>query len=138
MGRPTGPLTHCDGTWTESKYINFIKNQLRSGSRKWSPIQKCKSRARVERGLYRCESCGEVVAPTIFDEDKAKRVNNIFVDHIIPIVDPAVGFTNFDDFAKRLYCNSDNLQLLCGACHKVKSQEEIDVATARRQKEKNE
>lgn len=91
----------------------------------------------MERGLYRCECCGELVPPTIFDDYKGKRTSNIFVDHIKPIVDPAVGFTTWDEFIEGLFCEADNLQLLCGSCHKVKSQDEIDVAVARRKKEKN-
>lgn len=138
MGRPTGELTRCGGTWSEAKYRNFIKNQLRSGTRKWSPIQKCKNRARVGRGEYKCQCCESIVAPTIYDEDKRKRVTNIFVDHINPVIDPNVGFTTWDEFIEGLYCEEDNLQLLCGECHKVKSQEEIDIASERRRKEKNE
>lgn len=70
------------------------------------------------------------------DEEKHKRVKNIFVDHINPIIDPSLGFTTWDDFVEGLYCEEDNLQLLCGSCHKSKSQEEIEVAKARRAKEK--
>ena len=132
MSRPQGPLVKCDGAWTQAKFNSFIKNNLRSATRKWAPIQKCKKRAHVARGLYKCEGCGQEVPPTIFDEDKRKRVKNIYVDHIIPIIDPAVGFTTWDSCIERMYCDSDNLQLLCKACHSEKSQEEIEVAKKRR------
>ena len=132
MSRPQGPLIKCDGTWTQAKFNSFIKNNLRSATRKWAPIQKCKKRAHVARGLYKCEGCGQEVPPTIFDEDKRRRVKNIFVDHVIPIIDPAVGFVSWDECIERMFCDSDNLQLLCKACHSVKSQEEIEVAKKRR------
>lgn len=88
-------------------------------------------------GQYKCECCGEVVAPTLFDEDKRKRVSNVFVDHIVPVVDPEVGFTTWDDIVERMFCDSSNLQLLCGKCHKAKSINEIEIAKLRRAREKN-
>lgn len=138
MARARGPLTRCDAAWTEAKFKSFIKNNLRSATRKWAPIQKCKKKAHVARGLYRCDGCGAEVPPTIYDEDKRKRVKNVFVDHIEPIIDPAVGFTTWDECIDRMFCDSDNLQLLCKACHSVKSQEEIEVTKERRRRAKEE
>lgn len=137
MARPKGDLVRCNGRWTQAQFNSFIKNNLRSASRKWAPIQDCKKEAHVGRGEYLCAGCKQVVPPTIYDEDKRKRVKNIHVDHIKPIIDPAVGFVSWDETIERMFCDSDNLQLLCNDCHKAKSQEEIDIAKARRQKEKN-
>lgn len=132
MARPSGELVKCDGKWTQAKFNSFIKNNLRSATRKWAPIQQCKKRANISRGLYKCENCGNEVPPTIFDDDKRKRVKNIFVDHMVPIIDPSVGFTTWDDCIERMFCDSDNLQLLCKDCHSIKSREEIEVAKQRR------
>lgn len=132
MARPSGELVKCDGRWTQAKFNSFIKNNLRSATRKWAPIQQCKKRANISRGLYKCENCGNEVPPTIFDDDKRKRVKNIFVDHMVPIIDPSVGFTTWDDCIERMFCDSDNLQLLCKDCHSIKSREEIEVAKQRR------
>ena len=138
MVRPSGPLVKCDGMWTQAKFNSFIKNNLRSATRKWAPIQKCKKRAHVGRGEYRCDRCGQVVPPTVVDETTRKRVKNIFVDHIEPIIDPAVGFTTWDECIERMFCDSSNLQLLCKPCHSVKSHEEIEVAKKRRAASKEE
>lgn len=138
MGRTSGPLVKCDGQWTQAKFNSFIKNNLRSATRKWAPIQKCKKKAHVARGLYKCDECGQEVPPTVFDEEKRKRVKNIFVDHIEPIIDPAVGFTTWDECIERMFCDSSNLQLLCKQCHSAKSQEEIEVAKKRRAASKEE
>ena len=138
MSRKPGPLVKCDGKWTAAKFNSFIKNNLRSATRKWEPIQKCKKRAHVGRGEYRCDGCGQVVPPTVVDETTRKRVKNIFVDHIEPIIDPAVGFTTWDECIERMFCDSSNLQLLCKACHSVKSHEEIEVAKKRRAASKEE
>lgn len=137
IARPAGELTRCGGKWTEAFFRNFVKNQLRSATRKWAPIQQCKKNAKVGYGEYKCECCNEVVPPTIFDVDKGKRVTNVFVDHIKPVIDPNIGWTTWDDVVENMFCEADNLQLLCGKCHKAKSLEEIDVAKTRRAKEKN-
>ncbi len=130
MPRPSGPKTRCGGKWTESKFNSFIRNQLRSATRKWEPIQNVKKKANLSRGVYICNGCKQQVPPTI--RRGAKRVTNIFVDHIQPIVDPEVGFTTFDDFINRMFCEEDNLQLLCGDCHDVKTTEERRIAAERR------
>lgn len=46
------------------------------------------------------------------------------VDHIIPVVNPSVGFTSWDDFIAGLYSYKENYQLICKACHKDKSNQE--------------
>lgn len=136
MARPKGPLTRCGGRWTEAQFRSFVKNNLRSASRKWQPIQACKKKAHISRGLYKCEGCGAEVAPTYYDEESRKRMKNIFVDHIVPIVDPAVGWTTWDDCIERMFCEPENLQLLCKSCHTEKSREEIAIAKKRRETSK--
>ena len=131
-----GELVKNNNTWTQAKFNSFIKNNLRSATRKWAPIYKCTKEANVSRGLYLCAECKEEVPPTVTCPEKRTRVKNIFIDHIVPIVDPAVGFVSWDSVIERMFCDSDNLQLLCLKCHKAKSQEEIDIAKARRAKQK--
>lgn len=133
-GRPSGEKTRCNGTWTEAKFNSFIKGNLRSATIKWGPIQVCKKQAHVRRGVYFCAGCqSEVPASIIVDRE---RKNNIFVDHINPIVDPAVGFTTWDDLINRMFCELDNLQVLCRKCHDEKGLEERAIAKERRAKEK--
>lgn len=64
----------------------------------------------MRRVHWKCASCGKMAN----NKEKA-------VDHIIPVVDPINGFQSYDDYAKRLFCSIDNLQILCSSCHKVKS-----------------
>lgn len=134
-GRPSGDKTRCDGQWTEAKFNSFIKSLLRQGTRRWAPIQNTKKEARVSRGLYECNTCKRHVAPTY--RDGRNRKQNIFVDHIEPIVDPAVGFTTWDDCIQRMFCEKDNLQLMCKDCHDKKSQEEKEIAKQRRASERS-
>lgn len=137
MARKAGPLTRCDGKWSEAKYVNFIKNLLRSGSRKWGPTQSIMRDARTTRGMYLCNGCQQEVPVTVYDEDKKRRIKNVFVDHINPIVSPEEGFTTWDSFIANLFCERDNLQVLCNGCHKDKTAEETTRATERRRKEKD-
>jgi len=43
------------------------------------------------------------------------------IDHTDPVVDPATGFVNWDTYFDRLYCEVENLQVLCKPCHKDKT-----------------
>ena len=73
---------------------------------------------------------------TTLKNGKTKRVKNAIVDHKEPIIDPAVGFTTWDDCIERMFCEADNLQCVCHACHKEKCAEEAAIAKERRAKEK--
>ena len=136
MARPSGPKIRCNGQWTEARYKSFITSLLRQGTRRWAPITQVEKEARVERGLYKCANCNEVVPPTV--KDGRKRVRNVFVDHINPIVDPETGFTNWDDYIENIFCEKENLQLLCKACHDDKSTKERETAVAARKTRKEE
>lgn len=118
----------CSGRWSEAQYVAFIKSQLRGASWKWGPTVETHREARRGRGQYECNVCKQIVPPTL------NRQKNIAVDHIIPIVNPETGFTSWNDFVNGLFCEKDNLQLICKACHTKKSKEESDRAKERRKK----
>lgn len=134
-GRIGGEKTRCGGRWTEAAFKSFVKNNLRNATRKWAPISDCLKNARTRRGFYLCNGCKQEVPNTIRDE-KGKRIKNVHVDHIDPIIDPAVGWVSWDETINRMYCEADNLQVLCHDCHKVKTDEEKAVAKQRRDKNK--
>lgn len=139
-GRPSGEKTRCGGLWTEAKFRSFIKSTLRGATVRWGPIGECLRRARVRRGFYLCACCGEEVPATIVTtlvNGKNKRVKNAIVDHVVPIVDPNTGFTTWDEVIKNMFCELDNLQCICHACHKVKCAEEARIAALRVAKAKN-
>ena len=70
--------------------------------------------ARLRRGVYRCEACG--------DEFGRREVE---VDHI-EAVGPTPGSRNacsettWDVFIERMFCSSNALQILCKDCHRKK------------------
>lgn len=135
-GRTGGPKTRCSGAWTEAKFTSFVKGNLRRTSQKWAPINQCLKAARTRRGFYECAGCKEEVPASVKVEGSRRRQKNVHVDHIVPIIDPHVGWTNWDDCINRMFSELDNLQVLCGACHTVKTNEEKQIAKERRAQEK--
>lgn len=123
MARPSGEKVRCSGQWTEARFHSFVKSQLRQGSRKWAPIQEVLKEARVARGVYLCAGCEEEVTKTVLDSETRKRVNNVHVDHIEPVV-PVTGWVSWDSCINNMFCEKDNLQVLCSACHKEVTAEE--------------
>lgn len=121
MGKRVDRL-RCSGKWTEAQYRNFIRSALRAASRKWGPIHETRKDAWASRGKYRCAGCKKQVPPTKLVGNK--RQPNIFVDHITPVVDPQKGFETWDKFINNLFCEKDNLQLLCRTCHDKKTTKE--------------
>lgn len=112
-----------DKTWTDARIKSFIVAVLRAGSRKWPPKFQALADAYVGKRInkktgregkhYLCNKCKEIYPSS-----------NVQVDHIIPIIDPKVGFTTWDDFIKNLFCSKENLQVLCKPCHDKKTKEE--------------
>jgi 5-methylcytosine-specific restriction endonuclease McrA len=108
------------GTMSESMFWSFIRSGLRQKSRWWKPITECKLRARRpytgplkrQKFEYQCNSC-----KNWYPE---KKIN---VDHI----HPAGTLTCANDlpgFVERLFCEQENLQVLCQDCHNEKTQKE--------------
>jgi hypothetical protein len=99
----------------------------------------------VAYGVYRCALCGAEGSPSAWREYKSgkkkgqpKKVNNAVVDHIIPVVDPHVGFVDWNEYIERMFCEADNFQVICHDCHEKKCAEEKAISTERKRREKRE
>ncbi len=114
--------TRNGGQWTEARYVGFVRSALRAASMRWGPKNEALKAARLSRGMYLCAECKGAV-PNSLPGD-GKRVKNVYVDHIDPVVEPEVGFVSWDTFIERLFIEKDGFQILCGACHKAKTAEE--------------
>lgn len=134
MARPSGEKNRCGGLWTQARYNSFIKSILRGGSRRWGPKTEAKRAAKVSRGMYKCALC-DVVGPATVPLG-GRRVDNAVVDHIVPIINPDTGFTTWDDCIANMFCEADNLQVLCKPCHDIKSNDERKRASDRRKRGK--
>jgi len=105
--------------WTEARFTSFIRSALRGAFRRWGPksdvlkdaftrVKKNKASGRQAKH-YRCRKCGK--------EFPQKQVQ---VDHTTPIG----SVDNWDSFIERLFCEADNLQVLCKPCHSKKTKKE--------------
>jgi len=114
------------GNWTQARFNSFIKGTLRRATFRWGPKNEAKKLARVSRGRYRCagynRDAHEVSASLPPKPGNRRRINNAVVDHIKPIVEE--GFTSWDDVIYGMFCEVDNLQVLCNDCHNKKTKDE--------------
>jgi len=118
--RVTTPKTRNSGTMTESAFWSFIRSGLRQKSRWWKPITECKAKAKRpykgplkrQKFEYQCNQC-----KNWFPD---KKIN---VDHIVP-AGTLTCAQDLPGFVERLFCEVDNLQVLCTGCHDVKTQAE--------------
>lgn len=124
--------TRCGGRMTEAQFVSFVKSQLRGASWKWGVTSDVLKAARQARGWYLCNICHKVVPSTIVEEGKRKK--NVVLDHEPPVVDPLTGFSGWDDFINRLYCESDHLQVICLACDREKQAKEREIRKANKKK----
>jgi 5-methylcytosine-specific restriction endonuclease McrA len=92
----------------DTKRKSFIISTLRRASYRWGPRYEIVKRARIERGVYLCNVCKNKV------RSKDKQV-----DHISPVV-PLTGWDSWEGFLDRLFCEVDNLQVICKTCHTIK------------------
>jgi len=110
----------------DSKFNSFIKNLLRQGSYKWSARTDALRKARISRGLYKCATCGI---------DRFKR-GEVQLDHIDPVVSVENGFTTWDDYINRLFCDADGFQVICTTCHDAKTKIEDEMRTFHKNEKK--
>ena len=93
---------------------------LRQGTKRYPPKYETLNEAKTEKRInpaskrlaqfYLCAGCAE--------EFPAKEVS---VDHRIPVVGPE-GFIDWNNYIEKMYCEAENLQVLCTACHHEKTQ----------------
>ena len=120
--------TRNSGTMTESAFWSFIRSALRQKSRWWKPITECKMKARRpykgpnkrQKFEYQCNQCK--------DWFPDKKIN---VDHICP-AGSLNSAQDLPDFIERLFCEVDNLQVLCEKCHNIKTKSEKDAKETRK------
>jgi 5-methylcytosine-specific restriction endonuclease McrA len=94
----------------DKKEIDWLKKELRRTSYKWQPRKLALARARVSRGKYTCALCQEIFGNKF-----------IQLDHINPVIEPGVGFVDWNTYVERLFCDTKNYQVLCKGCHGAKT-----------------
>ena len=111
------------GEWTDARFRSFVTSALRAASRRWPPKYKALKEAFVGKKTnkktgklamhYKCAKCKKLFVAA-----------DVQVDHVLPVVDPKVGFIGWDSFIDRIFCEIENLQVMCKPCHKVKTEQE--------------
>ena len=112
-----------DGEWTEARFRAFVISALRAHTKRFPPKWKALKAAMVGKKVnkrsgrlaehYLCASCGGFFV-----------ARDVQVDHIDPVVSPEEGFQDWWTYMNRLYCEAENLQVLCKPCHKDKTNAE--------------
>jgi hypothetical protein len=106
--------------WTTARYFSFIRSGLRRMFTKYPVKYQVKNEAsrpykgtdRRRKKEYQCNVCKGWFA------DK-----EVAVDHIKPC-GSLKSYEDLPEFVSTLFCEADNLQVICNACHSQKTQEE--------------
>ena len=111
--------------WTEARFKSFIISALRGAHGRWGVKHDVKKEAWVSRGMYECAECNTIGPATLPpSEGKTRRRNNAAVDHINPVVEPEVGFVDWNLYIDRMFREAEGYQVLCYSCHATKTAEE--------------
>ena len=105
---------YAGGRWSEAKYKAFVRSALRKAYMKWPVKQDVLIAAREpdpapkhgSKWIYQCASCGHWW-----------HMKEVAVDHIHEVGSMA----DMNVFIATLFCEEDNLQVLCDGCHRVKT-----------------
>lgn len=106
--------TRCGNTMTESAYLAWIRSALRSKSLKWPPRGEAlklsrrsyKGPNKLQKWEHECALCSHWF--------KGKEV---VVDHFPVAAGSILSVDDIGPFANNLYCEVDNLRVLCKTCH---------------------
>lgn len=111
--------TYNGGRWTKGRWNSFVTSTLRAGSRRWPPKFDTLNAARTEKKIN--PKSGRLAQHYLCNECKHEFVaTQVQVDHVKAM---GTGCT-WDEFVHGLFCEADNLQVLCLSCHKIKTQRE--------------
>lgn len=108
--------TRCGGTMTESAYLAWIRSALRSKSLRWPPRNAAIERARrpykgpnkLQKWEVECAICNEWF-----------KLKEICVDHHPKPAGSILSVEDIGAFVNNLYCEVDNLRVLCDPCHSI-------------------
>lgn len=118
MGRRV-ERTRAGGRWTESHFFGFVRSGLRAKHSRFPPrfdvLNDAKRTVKGKRHKYeyQCARCKNWFKQT-----------EVQVDHIVPC-GTLKKWEDLPEFARKLFCEKDGLQVLCKAkCHQEKTQED--------------
>ena len=98
---------------------NWIISALRRSTMRYPPANNARGRTKetyyikskkgkdLKRVKFTCEMCGK-------RDLKSKEMN---LHHKVPVIDETKGFTNWDDYINRMFCEAEDFVYICEACH---------------------
>ena len=121
--KPKEYVTFANGKQMTKK--TWIMAGLRRMSYRWPPKNEAERAARVDRGLYKCATC-----------EASFKAGEYAIDHIVPLVSVKEGYTTWDEVINNLFCDKEGFQILCHACHDIKTQIEDSMRASYNAKRK--
>lgn len=120
-----------------------IRSAIRRAFSRSPVVQEVLKEARIEEPRYKKDGTlakrPHVFYPCAICKRKMKSTD-VAVDHIDPVIPVNENFTTWDKFVERLFCDKDNLQILCDytlknqhlydntpSCHYKKTREEDEL-----------
>jgi hypothetical protein len=79
--------------------------------------------------------CG-VLGKAQVSKKNPKGYIRMWVDHVIPVV-PLDRYPDWNEYINRLFCDTDNFEVLCDDCHHSKSQAERQIRRENARREKS-
>lgn len=113
MKKVKAEKTRNNKTMTESAFLSFLRSALRRQSMYWKPIQEIKKLNRRpyegenvrQKWEYQCSICKDWYCSKEIEVDHAKPVGSL------------LSLDDLKDFVNNLFCEIDNLRILCKNCH---------------------
>ncbi len=117
------PKTRNMQTMSESEFWSFIRSALRNRTRFWKPRLEALKRARRvyngpnkrQKWEFKCAICGNHFKQT-----------QVEVNHIIP-AGSLKSKEDLPSFVENLFCEVDNLEVVCKTCHKEHHKKQENV-----------
>jgi len=135
----------------DTKTKSRIIQAARKISRWHKPRLAAKKKARIDKALFLCSSCGTLCYEgksqiRFFEYTKQYKKYKVIqepphMDHIDPVVDPKTGFPylpdgwpDFNTYFRRMFTDESNFSCLCPVCHAKKSAVEMEQRKLTRRK----
>lgn len=119
VANPRVPRTHAGNTWTQAGYWSFIRSALRRAFSRYPVKYHVKANAKRayagggrQKSEYQCAVC------LVHFPDK-----DVEVDHIKPC-GSLKDYSDLPSFVSTMFCEEDNLRVICKPCHKIKTAED--------------
>ena len=120
-----GVKNKAGGSWTTARYFSFIRSALRAAWMKY-PVKGIvlkKARRNVRKNENRDKRIRHRFEFKCAVCKKFHKASQVQVDHIIP----CGSLNSYEDlprFVSTLFCEEDNLQVICTECHNEKTKKE--------------